>query len=99
MEAADPEGDPPATCTAHDKAERAGPECGEAFDLLGRLRDAQDALRKHGYEVPDMPDEAWRVLQRAARGERVQAATLRPVLHQGQLLADQLSLQVLRLPR
>jgi hypothetical protein len=31
----DPPGDPPATVTAQDRAQRAGADCARAFDLLG----------------------------------------------------------------
>jgi hypothetical protein len=36
----DPPGDPPATVTAQERAQRAGADCARAFDLLGQVRDA-----------------------------------------------------------
>jgi hypothetical protein len=70
----DPPGDPPATCTAQDRAARAGADCARAFDLLGQLRDNAAEWARRGWAVPTLADHTMRILQRAARGERVRGA-------------------------
>jgi hypothetical protein len=95
----DAPGDPVACCQAHAAAERAGPPYARAFDLLNRLRDSTHELREHGRSVPELPAAAMALLQTAARAEPVDEAELRPVLRQGQLLADKLGWEVMRLPR
>jgi hypothetical protein len=94
----DPPGDPPATCVAHEKASRAGPAYGQAFQLLGSLRDCSHELTERGKHVVALPTAAMKVLQQAARGERVaDQAELETVLQAGELLSQQLAMRVLTL--
>jgi hypothetical protein len=94
----DPKGDPPATCTAHDHAARAGADYGRAFDLLGQIRDASAALLAYGEAIPSLPAKPLKLLQAAASGQRLRAEVLEEVLGAAQDLTDQLGMRVLRLP-
>jgi hypothetical protein len=99
LQACDPVGDPPATCTAHTAAQQAGPQHASAFSVLGQLRDTQATLREHGLDVQDLPRAAWDVLQQAARGERIaDEEALDIVLDQARRLTSQLSLRAIVLP-
>jgi hypothetical protein len=99
LQARDPPGDPPATCTAHAAAQQAGPQHATAFSVLGQLRDTQDTLRQHGHDVQDLPEAAWSVLQQAARGEPIaDEEALEVVLHQAYRLASQLGMRAIVLP-
>jgi hypothetical protein len=92
----DPPGDPPATCTALEQAERAGPEHARAFHLLGAIRDNSTTLAASGMAVRALPERAMRLLQTAARAEPVPEPVLLEVLDAAQALADQLGFAVLR---
>jgi hypothetical protein len=92
----DPRGDPPATCTAHEKADRAGAAYGQAFTVLGTIRDCTHELAGLGMAVSALPAATMRVLQQAARGERVAESELAEVLAAAQQLVDTLVMQVLR---
>jgi hypothetical protein len=85
----DPKGDPPASCAAYARAENAGLDHVRAFILLLAIRDGTDEWRARGRpNAPALPDATLRILQRAARGERVaDTAKLALVLD----AADQLS--------
>jgi hypothetical protein len=99
LQARDPLGDPPATCTAHTAAQQAGPQHATAFSVLGQLRDTQATLREHGLDVQDLPRAAWDVLQQAARGEPIaDEEALDIVLDQARRLTSQLSLRAIELP-
>jgi hypothetical protein len=76
----DPKGDPPATGSAQQRAEKAGPRNAQAFATLGTIRDATQILEQHGEAVPTLPDKAMAVLQAAARGERRDETTLELVI-------------------
>jgi hypothetical protein len=91
----DPKGDPPATCTAQDRAARAGADCASAFDVLGQLRDASADWAHRGWAVPTLAPLTTRILQRAARGERVRDDVLAPVLEAAQHVAGQLGQRLL----
>jgi hypothetical protein len=93
-------GDPPATCAGLDAAQRAGPDNARAFELLNQVRDCADAWARKGWPAPALPDASMAVLQRAARGERVNAAENLPaVLDAAQDLAGRLTYPLLREPR
>ena len=94
----DPPGDPPATCAAHDHADKAGADYGRAFSLLGTIRDGSADLARAGEPVPCLPKPAMRVLQRAARGELVKQALLIETLAAAETLARQLTDRVLCKP-
>ena len=92
----DPKGDPPATCTAHDHAARAGADCARAFDLLSQLRDDSAAWARHGWPVPTLAPDTIKILQRAARGERVREEQLLSVLEAAEYVAGELGMRLLR---
>jgi hypothetical protein len=75
----DPPGDPPATVTAQEHAGRAGADCARAFDLLAQIHDGSADWARRGWAVPTLADHTMRILQRAARGERVREAELTSV--------------------
>jgi hypothetical protein len=78
----DPKGDPPATCTALAHAEAAGADYARAF------RDATAELARSDAAIPALPAAAMRLLQQAARGERVRdGSTLTQVLDAAEQLA------------
>ena len=84
----DPKGDPPATCTALAHAEAAGADYARAFALLGSIRDATAELARSDAAIPALPAAAMRLLQQAARGERVRdGSTLTQVLDAAEQLA------------
>jgi hypothetical protein len=89
----DPKGDPPATCAAQARAERAGPDYSRAHHLLMAIRDATDEWAARGRpNAPALPDATLRILQRAACGERVaDAAKLALVLDAAEQLSERLS--------
>jgi hypothetical protein len=80
-------GDPPATGAAMKTAERAGPGHARAFTLLNSIRDCSHCWAEDGRSYPALPEAKMRILQRAARGERVPQAELDDVLE----LAEELS--------
>ena len=98
LAAGDPPGDPPATVTAHERAERAGAGCARAFALLGQIRDGSAGWARHGWPVPTLADHTIKVLQRAARGERVRDDVLTPVLEAAQHVAQELGMRLLAAP-
>jgi hypothetical protein len=91
----DPPGDPPATCTAHEHVGRAGADCARAFDLLGQIRDGSAEWARYGWAVPTLADHTMRILQRAARGERVRDDVLAPVLAAAEHVAGELGMRLL----
>ncbi len=93
LQARDPKGDPPATCAAQARAEKAGLAYSRAYHLLMAIRDATDEWAARGRpNAPALPDAALRILQRAARGERVaDTAKLALVLDAAEQLSDRLS--------
>jgi hypothetical protein len=94
----DPPGDPPATCAAHDQAEKAGADYLHAFSLLGSIRDGSASLAQAGEPVPCLPKPAMQVLQRAARGELVKQSLLDETLSAAEALSRQLTDRVLCKP-
>ena len=88
-------GDPPATVTAQERAQRAGTDCARAFDLLGQVRDASAEWARRGWAVPTLADPTMRILQRAARGERVREAELTSVLEAAEHVAGELGMRLL----
>ena len=95
LEQRDPKGDPPATVTAQERAGRAGADCGRAFDLLGQVRDGSDEWARRGWPVPTLADHTMRILQRAARGERVRDDVLASVLEAAEHVAGELGWRLL----
>jgi hypothetical protein len=95
LAAADPPGDPPPTCAAQERAERAGPLHARAFAALGLIRDATAALSRRGDDVGELPAAAMRLLQRGARGERCDEAALALVLRAAENLAHRLGHRLL----
>jgi hypothetical protein len=91
----DPKGDPPATVTAQEHATRAGADCARAFDLLGQIRDGSAGWAHHGRPIPTLALQTIRILQRAARGERVRGDTLIPVLEAVEHVASELGRRLL----
>lgn len=91
----DPPGDPPATVTAQERAQRAGADCARAFDALARIRDGSAEWARRGWAVPTLADHTMRILQRAARGERVREAELTSVLAAAEHVADELGSRLL----
>ena len=91
----DPPGDPPATVTAQERAQRAGADCARAFDLLGQLRDGSAEWARRGWAVPTLAEHTMRILQRAARGERVREDVLAPVLDAAEHVAGELGMRLL----
>jgi hypothetical protein len=89
------QGDPPASIPAQEHAARAGAECAQAFDLLGQLRDASAEWARRGWPVPTLADHTMRILQRAARGERVRDEVLAPVLEAAEHVVGQLGWRLL----
>lgn len=89
----DPPGDPPARCDAYNRAEKTGPDYLRAYSLLMAIRDATDAWASRGQpNAPALPNATLRILQRAARGERVgDAAKLGLVLDAAEQLSARLS--------
>jgi hypothetical protein len=93
LRARDPKGDPGADCTAQAQAEKAGPDYSRAYHLLMAIRDATDEWAARGRpDAPALPDATLRILQRAARGERVaDAGKLALVLDAAEQLSVRLS--------
>ena len=91
----DPPGDPPATVTAQERAQRAGADCARAFDALARIRDGSAEWARRGWAVPTLADHTMRILQRAARGERVREAELTSVLEAAEHVAGELGSRLL----
>ncbi len=91
----DPPGDPPATVTAQERAQRAGVDCARAFDVLGQLRDGSADWARRGWAVPTLAPHTMRILQRAARGERVREDVLAPVLDAAEHVAGELGMRLL----
>jgi hypothetical protein len=91
----DPPGDPPATCEAHDRASSAGSDYARAFDLLGQIRDGSAAWAQRGWPVPTLAPHTIKILQRAARGERVKDEVLGPVLEAAEHVANELGMRLL----
>ena len=91
----DPPGDPPATVTAQERAQRAGADCATAFDLLGRVRDAAAEWARRGWAVPTLAEHTMRILQRAARGERVREDVVAQVLAAAEHVAGELGSRLL----
>jgi hypothetical protein len=91
----DPPGDPPATCTAQDRAARAGADFARAFDALARIRDGSVEWARRGWAVPTLADHTMRILQRAARGERVREGELTSVLEAAEHVAGELGMRLL----
>jgi hypothetical protein len=89
----DPKGDPPATCAAQARAEKAGLAYSRAYHLLMAIRDATDEWAARGRpNAPALPNTTLRILQRAARGERVaDVAKLALVLDAAEQLSERLS--------
>jgi hypothetical protein len=92
----DAPGDPPPDCEARAKAERAGPLHARAFSTLERLRDSSELLRRTGESVLALPRSAEKLIQTAARGERVDTLRLELALEQADRLIRRLSHQLLR---
>jgi hypothetical protein len=99
LEKRDPRGDPPATCTAHEKARQAGPDYGRAFDLLGHIRDGSAEWIRHGWAFSALAPASMKILQRAARGERVREAELASVLEAAEHVTHELGRRLLTQPR
>jgi hypothetical protein len=95
----DPPGDPPATVTAQERAQRAGADCARAFDLLAQIRDGSAEWARRGWAVPTLAPHTMRILQRAARGERVREDTLAPVLEAAEHVAGELGSRLLAATR
>ena len=91
----DPKGDPPATGTAQDRAQRAGADYARAFNALAQIRDGSADWARRGWAVPTLADPTMRILQRAARGERVREDVLAPVLEAAQHVAGELGQRLL----
>ena len=91
----DPPGDPPATVTAQERAQRAGVDCARAFDLLAQIRDGSADWARRDWAVPTLADHTMRILQRAARGERVREDVLAPVLEAAGHVASELGSRLL----
>jgi hypothetical protein len=92
----DPPGDPPATVTAHDEANTAGPLNGQAFELLGQIRDGSAAWSRHGWAVPTLAPDTIQLLQKAARGEPVtDLGELLQVLEAAEHVARRLGMRLL----
>ena len=91
----DPKGDPPATGTAQDRAQRAGADYARAFDLLGQLRDGSAEWARREWAVPTLAPHTMRILQRAARGERVRDDQLGAVLEAAAHVASELGNRLL----
>jgi hypothetical protein len=89
------QGDPSASIPAQEHAARAGAECARAFDLLGQLRDASAEWARRGWAVPTLAPHTIKILQRAARGERVRDDILAPVLEAAQHVAGELGQRLL----
>lgn len=49
---ADPPGDPPATCAAHEVAQKAGPKYARAYSLLGTIRDCSADWQRQDWTAP-----------------------------------------------
>jgi hypothetical protein len=95
----DPEGDPPATVAAQERARRGGADCARAFDVLAQIRDGSAEWARHGWAVPTLADHTMRILQKAARGERVPQNELAPVLEAAEHVAGQLGSRLLSATR
>jgi hypothetical protein len=91
----DPPGDPPATVAAQEHARRSGPVHLRAFDLLGQVRDGTAEWARRGWAVPTLAEHTTRILQRAARGERVREAELTSVLEAAEHVAQELGWRLL----
>jgi hypothetical protein len=89
------ERDPPATVTAQERAQRAGADSARAFDLIGQLRDGSAEWARRGWAVPTLADHTMRILQRAARGERVREAELTSVIEAAEHVARELGRRLL----
>jgi hypothetical protein len=89
-------GDPVANCSAQAHAANAGPLHAQAFSLLDMIRDCTDAWIAEGRTYPALPAAQMKVLQAAARGERVNEAELLPVLTKAEELAAILSRPMLK---
>jgi hypothetical protein len=92
----DAPGDPPPDCVARAAAERAGPLHARAFEVLGQLRDSSELLRRAGEGVLALPRSAEKLIQTAARGERIDTPRLGLALEQADRLIQRLSHQLLR---
>ena len=91
----DPPGDPPATVTAQERARRGGADCARAFDVLGQLRDGSAEWARREWAVPTLAEHTMRILQRAARGERVRDDQLGAVLEAAEHVAGELGNRLL----
>ncbi len=91
----DPKGDPPATGTAQDRAQRAGADYARAFNALDQIRDGAVEWARRGWAVPTLAPHTIKVLQRAARGERVRDDQLGAVLEAAEHVASELGNQLL----
>jgi hypothetical protein len=93
LQARDPKGDPPASCAAYDRAAKAGADYLRAYNLLLAIRDGTDEWAARGHpQAPALPDATLRILQRAARGERVgETVKLALVLDAAEQLSEQLA--------
>ena len=81
--------------TAQERAQRAGADWARAFDALARIRDGSAEWARRGWAVPTLADHTMRILQRAARGERVREAELTSVLAAAEHVADELGSRLL----
>jgi hypothetical protein len=90
LQARDPPGDPPATCSAQETAANAGKDYGRAVELLGHIRDSSARMLSRGVPVQALPAPTMRLMQRAARGESVSDDDLKGVLEAAQRLQDRL---------
>ena len=91
----DPKGDPPATGTAQDRAQRAGADYARAFNALARIRDGSAEWARRGWAVPTLAPHTIKVLQRAARGERIRDDQLGAVLEAAEHVASELGNRLL----
>lgn len=66
-----------------------------AFDLLAQIGDGSADWARRGWAVPTLADHTMRILQRAARGERVREAELASVLEAAEHVAGELGSRLL----
>jgi hypothetical protein len=88
-------GDPPANCDARDRAEKAGPDCAHAYSLLLTIRDCSEDWEHRGKAYPALPKPQLALLQAAAKGQRLGADKIGPVLAKAEELAGILSKDIL----
>jgi hypothetical protein len=96
LNAADLErGDPPANRDAIEHAEKAGADRARAYTLLLTIRDCSEDWERRGEAYPALPAPQLEILQKAAKGQRLAADKIGPVLVKAEELVGILSTDIL----